>query len=1022
MPNQVVEIKKFDGIYLQQNSFEVPDGAFEQGENASIQNDGRILKYPGWYSYYTTTALDPVLSLFSFQNKLIGCYGSSLAYFTDDTTLDTRSPVGVKSTLTGDSFTVEQISRSAQQNLNLYYTTKYGVFKLETYNGKVRRSGAPPGLDIYAKEGTAASGPLPADSQTSYRAVFGRRDENGNLILGAPSDITTVGVRAGGTGLSYTSSGAGPYTVTVTLTTNSGFYVGQQIVVTNASDTDANGTQTITALSGSTQIQYSVAANPASGTLDISFSRTALLWATLPTEIDSVTDEWFVQWYRTSSSSASTVEPSPDFAIVGEQAITQANITNRVVTFTDDVDPTLVGAELYTNPNSREGEQQANFRPPKSSDLALYNTYMMYANVITIPYVDLQLIDPVLTGTYYFKLKVGNTTEQFKAVSTASGVGNTLVNATSVSGTTTITITYNTHGASTGWTVYVTNITGTLTEGIYTVTVTGVNTFTITATAGQTATALSFEFVTNGTDAVFSMETTSGTISTQVAFTAQHLVKAINRVSSRWYGNYTSTFDDIPGKMRISYRSLTSTLASADYVFYVADTAAGGNFVPPLPSSFSSGTQVYSSENVIPDAIYYSKSSEPEAVPPVNFVRIGSKNKAIKRIFELRDCLVILKEDGAFILSGQSPQDFTVSTLDATVFFDSDTTASKINNAVMAISNQGLVQVTEKSVQIISRRMDDVIQPRLGNTAILQLSLGFGFETQRTYYLSFTQDDDTIDFPATTWLYNVLNNTWTQTDLLFKNMVIGPSGVGYGISPDSAAVIYRQRTTQTLVDYSREFRTATAQAASDSMSAAIVVSTGSTSFTPQAGDAIVYQNSVSHITSIVSNPAVVNGYTAYFDIPTNIPTNAADDVIIYQGYRSVIKFAPFHAGSVGQEKFFSEFQVHQRRNSISRLSIRFGGAYFGTSETTVWSVVDQVQVSSPGWGYAPWGLFPWGLPRSIFIQSGSGPGAIIRIWVPQYAARNTFLQVVLSHREACEQMSIQAIVYKVRGYGSRTSV
>ena len=1014
MPLTNTETRDFQGLFLQQNSFNVPDGAFEEAMNVMIQSDGIISKVRGFYTYYTPPGPnEEIHGLFEFEQTLLCAFPTQIAFFTDDPTDDTFSPVGIRTNLTGDSITISGQSRSAKQSLNLYFTTDFGIFKLEDYAGKVRRSGVPPALDLFVAVGTAVSGPLPPDSQNAWRVVFGRRDENGNLLLGSPSDIATLGIPADGTGLPYTRSGGGPWTVTVTLPSNSGWVTGQQILVTNGSDPDVNGTQTITVVAlSATNISFSVAADPgASGTLDISFSRTANLTAAIPSEIDDLADAWFVRFYRSTASAGLAVSPSPDFALVGEQLLTQLDITNRYVEFEDDVDPSLVGGQLYTNPNSREGEAQANARAPSATDITLYNTYMIYANVQTRQFLSLQLISRVSSSGYVFRIKLGATTETYTSV---SGIANRTTAATSVAGVTTVTITYNAHGASNGWIVYISNVAGSVPRGTYTVSGVTANTFNITST-GNTATALDFEFISDGTSGVFYADTTSASVGQQIANTADYLVKAINRNSTLFYANYVSTFDDAPGKIRLQTKTFepNSNMSVSDNGATPVDNA----WIPPVPLSFASGTQVYADNNSLPDAIYFSKSDEPEAVPAPNFIRIGSKNKAIRRIFALRDCLVVLKEDGVFVLTGQTIADFNVSTLDATVFFISDRTADKINNTVIALSNQGLVQVTEKSVQIISRRMDDVIQPILGSTNLLNASLGFGYETARTYFLSLNQE--VLGRSPQTYMYNVLNQTWTETDNTFRQMLVGPSDICYGTSIDENNVILRQRKSQTLVDFSREFMTGTA-IATDLLTVTITLGTGGTAFTPADGDVIVYNEVINRIRTFDDDG--LGAYTVTLASETNIPTSGSPvDVILYQGFLSTVKMAPFHAGAVGREKQFSSFQLHLRQDSISEINLSWASAYFGSSEAVDWSASLSSGSGSQGWGFLPWGLFPWGLADSIRLMPGTASGSIIRTWVAKFAQRTPWIAAVLNHRQACELMLIQSLSYAVRGYGDRTS-
>lgn len=990
------EIRKFSGLFLQSNSFDVPDGAMEVCRNVEIQSDAILQKTKGWYRYWTPSVGQELKGLALYQGFL-HAFGEpwGVLYFTNNTSLDQFSPVGDPHFLTGDTFAYDYTTRTAEQNQNLYYTTAEEIRKLEALGSPIRRAGVPPGLDLRATTGIGATGPLPPDSQTAYRIVFGRRDTNGNLLLGSPSDIATVGLNPDGTGFTYTSVGAGPWTVTVTTTQPHGLIPGSVVIITNGTDPDANGTKTVLTTPTALTFTYQVTSgNPAAGTLDYSYSATANLEFSLPEELLNVAqNNWFYQVYRTTPSAGVTVSPSPDFALIAEVNLTAADITNRFAFFTDDVDPSLQGAELYTNPNSREGELQANARPPHAQDLQLYKGYMLYANTISKQRLFASLVDPTLLADVTFL--VGGISESY--IPGTTGVQNQTKLATGT-GVGIITITYPNHGAVTGWTVDIQVNAGTAPSGVYTVGNVTVNTFEITS-VGNNASSVYFSFVKNNLgQPIFWQDNISSSLAVQIANTAQSLVKAINRNSLLIYANYSSTFDDAPGKMRFEQIHF-------DYVNTLTMTSSSPNqpFIPPM--------DIFATSDVFIDGIYVSKILEPEAVPVVNFFRVGARQKKIKRIFALRDSVIILKEDGIFRLTGDTVDQFQITILDGTVLAISEMGVDKINNTVMAITNQGVVSISESSVQIVSRRIDDVIQPALGD---VNLAAAFGYEIGRTWYLSINQT--IMNRGPQTYMYNVLNQSWTSTDVIFRNFNIGPLDEIFAIIGQEANYIARQRRTQNLTDYSSEFCTGTAQAYAGLMSGTLTI-TGGNPFIPANGDVIMYNGLFSRI-----NTATQNGgsYDLTFTNTSNLPTSGPVNVVVYQAFESTMNFAPFHAGQVGREKQFTEFQLHLRQQSITNLDISFATESFGLSELTDWSIT-RVSQSPDGWGINPWGLFPWGLEQSINVLAGTFPAAIIRTYIPLYAGRSTWIAPLLTHRQAGEPLLIQSMSYTVRGYRERVS-
>lgn len=1004
---QYPEIRKFDGLFLQANSFNTPDGAMETARNVEIQNDAIVQKTRGWYTYWTPDPGDEVQALVNYQDYLyaFGTFGAVV--FFDNTGLDPYSPIGTAFPLSGDPFNLTYTSRFATQNKNLYFTTNQGIFKLEGYAAKTRKAGVPPALDLIGVQGTTATGPLPPNSVTGFRIVFGRRDDNENLLLGAPSDVAYIEVPAALSNQSWTRSGGGPYTVTVTVTDSSIYRVGQQLITSG----DISGTQTIASIPGPTSFTFSVVADPgASGSnLDITASRDANFEASIPSEIDDSDDNWFYQVYRTSSSAGVDVAPTPDFALVAETNLSATDIDLGFITFNDDVDSLFVGAQLYTNPNSREGELQANVRPPKAEDIQLFKDYMLWANVTTRQRFQLQLIAPSLfSAGQSLKFSMGGSVETY--IGNASGVRNRTVAATSVSGTGTVTITYASHGASNGWIVELVEVTGSVSRGTYTVSGVTANTFDITAGLLDTATAITFYFVSDGTNPVFYADTASASTAVQIANTTYYLVKAINRSSAYLYANDVSTYDDPPGRMRFESKFFEL------FPIYVAYSAAPSfqPFLTPLPGAFNSGVQISFDNDVLPNYIAISKVSEPESAPVLQLIPVGSPDYPIKRFFVLRDSVIILKGDGTFRLSGDTIEQFSVTVIDETVKCFSSMGAATINNVVHAITNQGLVAITESSVRIISRRIDDVIQFIVGSGDV-DVSLGFGYESGRTFFFSVAA---TIQGRTNyTYLYNVFNESWTDTDRIFRNMCTGPDDILYAIAGNEGNVIWRQRKSQTLLDYSDEMMNCKAIATGERTATLTLAGTQTAVFTPTAGMIVTYNGAINRVAAV---QATGGEYSLTFVNATNISDSAIVNVNAYEPYTSTVKFAPFHAGQLTRDKFFSQLQFHMRQPVVTSLAITFATAQYGSSEETDW---EEILVSdySIGWGYEPWGIFPWGLSEAIDLQVGTLPAIPVRILVPLYANRSTFIQPTFEHSQAGEPMLIQSISYAVRGYGERVS-
>lgn len=1017
MPYQFSEVRTFRGLYLQKNSFTVPDGAMEIAHNCILFQDNRISKTRGFYSYF-----DPVTgtlnNLFYYQGKLISIYENKLGYYTD--TGSDPNKTGTETVLSGATvlITSPRTSRSVQSASNLYMTTDLGVIKLDAYNAKIFQAGVPPGLDlsgILLAENGWFHGESGNGSQVAYRVVFGRRDANANLLLGSPSEQLVL-TNSPTTSVAYTVGGGGPpWLITVTSPLHN-LVTGMTITVTTSTGTPTPvppSDYTVTVVNANS-FTFSVPGGsaPDAGTLNYEAARTVQIEATIPSDINNVADGYFVQIYRTTATISATISPTPNYRLVEERPLTASELSARRIFYTDDVDDVLVSfaPELYTNPNSREGELQSNVQPPKCDDMTLFKDCVLYAKCTTRHVLaPFDLIDAgALANGDYVETKIDALIRRYVA---RTGAGNTNTATSSLSySTPTLTITSANHGLINGDTVYISNAvgTGTIPSGSYVIANVAANTFDITQAGILTITYLEFEGVTNaGGFYIFTLNNTSPSISVQLRTTARSLVKAINRdTSSLIYAVYASAINDVPGKMAFQAKGFGNP------IYLRANTiTAGSAFQPALPDSFSVGTQVFSANEDKPNVIFSSKVGESEAVPVVNDFKAGSRNSKIFRIVALRDSVIILKGDGVYRLTGDSPLNFNITAIDNTIFCVSANSVALLNNQVYFLSNQGVCVVTESAAQILSREtIEDVIIPIVGKPDLEVQTGSVGYESDRTYRLSTIGPND--DVKTVNYIYNFINNSWTTFDVFFKQGTIGPMDTLFVIT--EANEIKRERKTQTRIDYCAQNYPITVTSVATNMRSAVI---NSASISPAEGDVIVKSDVFNRIKTVVSLGG--SFYELTFRTASNLVVS--DSLTLYQGYETIIDFAPFHAGQVGLMKQYAQMQIHTRTPNITRIEINYSGYTFGGSETTVWESSNVIDTGALGWGLFPWGFEPWGQSDAIDISQETKPAPPIRIYIPRFQQRNTYLKTRLLHREAGESLDIQAISYAIRPYKERVS-
>jgi hypothetical protein len=303
---------------------------------------------------------------------------------------------------------------------------------------------------------------------------------------------------------------------------------------------------------------------------------------------------------------------------------------------------------------------------------------------------------------------------------------------------------------------------------------------------------------------------------------------------------------------------------------------------------------------------------------------------------------------------------------------------------------------------------------------------GVAFETERLYICS-TLEPGGSGIPTTSYVYNILNGKWTAWDEVFSQAAIGPGDELHTITISND--INRQRKKQTKLDFAGQNYGVTVTAVDTS---AQTVTLTSLDVAPEVGWVIVVNAVISRIVAVVDNGS--DSYTVTTETESTISVTdpgwgltawglfewGNPTPILYAGFETVIKLAPYHAGLVGRFKQFAQLQVHQRGAALSGIQASFAGPYSETSTEVNW--VSPVIGSDSGWGLGFWGEFGWGNAEGISILTGTQPGGILRTYVPIRQQRSTFIQPILEHTRAAEEMNIQAISFSVRAFRERVSV
>jgi len=505
----------------------------------------------------------------------------------------------------------------------------------------------------------------------------------------------------------------------------------------------------------------------------------------------SISTEYFIQVYRTAIITAvegvnlDDIDPGDECNIVYEKSITQENIDDGELNFQDSISESFraSGLPLYTNQITGEGILQSNDPPPIALDIELFRNSMFYANTKSSHRIQFDILSVDNFVTNSTKLIIGNsnitryyTASDIEIPDTEEGGDFKLSTSSSV-------------GQA------IDNTSRSIVKVINQDQLSPVNAFYLTGSDDLPGKILLEARDLSDEDIYISIEELSydetypidnigGEFNPEIPIS-----KPIKRIR----GNTSTTiitmedtglaFSDGDTKFISFFTDGTNSNAPANFsgVYTISNvTEIGGDTefeidVPLLPTVDSDDgstgfvihassvfTPDFKSDNLkVPNRIYYSKLSEPEAVPIANYIDVGAKDQEIKRILALRDNLFVLKDDGIYIVSGTSAPDFSVRLLDNARILAPDS-AVVLNNQIFCLTEQGITVITDSGAGIISRGIENLID-KVTNSKFDYVSNTFGvsYENDRAYLLFMPQSAN--DNSATqAFRYHIFERTWSR--------------------------------------------------------------------------------------------------------------------------------------------------------------------------------------------------------------------------------------------------------------------
>ena len=472
----------------------------------------------------------------------------------------------------------------------------------------------------------------------------------------------------------------------------------------------------------------------------------------------------------------------------------------------------------------------------------------------------------------------------------------------------------------------------------------------------------------------------SGVAAVDIDLTARSLVKVINRYASNTsvYAYYLTGPGDLPGQILIEEKGI----GASAFTLQASDTAIANMFFPAPPVSPSTNTKSTSSNQVQANYLYYSKSQQPEHVPLLNYLPVGSANSAILRVIALRDSAIIIKEEGIFRLTGETPQSFTIVPVDDTVFCLSAHSVAKLANQVFMLSNQGVVSISESGVQVVSREIEPNLTPLLSVASLSDYTSGAAYESERSYFIS-TITTNTETEASQTLVYNIFTRTWVRHTYAFNAAIVPRVADKMYFSKPSEEVVYVERKTFTDADFADPEASITITAVSgDTVDFSIA------SATPGVGWVISQGTTEIPIESL---SVISGGYRATLE--SEAPSDwVAGAATIYPNVGVDFEWHPWTANAPESLKQAWEIAIlgddSLNDSSATALTFKFRSNFIPEFED-----VPIVQTKE-GWG-SLWGSGPWG---------GGGDPVGYRTYVPQDMQYCSRLTIGVKHPYARQKL------------------
>ena len=275
-----------------------------------------------------------------------------------------------------------------------------------------------------------------------------------------------------------------------------------------------------------------------------------------------------------------------------------------------------------------------------------------------------------------------------------------------------------------------------------------------------------------------------------ISETISSLIRVINQSSSGFYAYSFETNEDPDdiGKILVESKS----------PFHVKISSHLDLFSPSLPQDALSDQKT--------NAIFFSKTQQPESVPRLNYISLGSSENEVLRLIPLRDSLFCLTSEGIFRIIGSTPESFSKELCDSSVRLIAPESAVILGNQIICLTNKGVSAIGDSGISILSNPIKDIIAEfTTSNLRDLTRRLAFAvpYESENSYllFLPSTKDDQ---FCTQILIYNFNTNTWTRQIKSASDAIIPNFEDKLYLATGDAILVERKGTESDYLDENNE--------------------------------------------------------------------------------------------------------------------------------------------------------------------------------------------------------------------------